>query len=168
MKRRDFIFIAAVGGAGYLIGANIVKKQTINENDAMRYIKATLSEMFETSGNFPNLNRLNTMEYFSKVQHDPRIEMSNKTFILDGARWISERADEMFDRDFLLLSSEEKEKVMRDIAEYKWGDNWLYKLYTFYFESMFCDPLYGSNINKSGWKYLSYEPGFPRPSKVSI
>ncbi len=167
MKRRNFVFLAIAGGSSFIIGSKLIQNSKVNDMDEYLYIKTTLTHMLSSS-TMPSLSSLNTLGYFKLIQADMRISQSKKDFIFSGARWVNESSFEMFDRDFLLLSSDEKETLLQDISMYKWGDNWLYNLYTFYFESMFSDPLYGSNINKIGWKHLDFEPGFPRPTKVNV
>ena len=31
-------------------------------------------------------------------------------------------------------------------------------------EALLADPVYGGNFDQTGWRWLSHQPGFPRPS----
>jgi len=137
-----------------------------DSKEPYRTIALVYEAMFPALDDIPDAKRLNTIGYLHGVMRDDRVTQDDKDLIVNGARWLDEESDELFKKTFHQLTSKERQKVLGSALEYRWGDNWVYTLMSYLFESMFCDPIYGANTDMSGWKWLEYEPGFPRPTKV--
>jgi len=138
--------------------------------DAVREPYRTISfvydDMFPSAPGVPDAARLNSIGYLRGVMRDDRVGEDEKAFIVNGALWINEESSEMFKKEYYRLSPSQRQLVLDSALQYRWGDNWLYTVMSYLFESMFCDPVYGANTDMSGWKWLKYEPGFPRPAKA--
>jgi hypothetical protein len=146
--------------------AKATKKDSMFKLIYSKYFYHTLKG-HRNDNNFPSVKELGSVEYLAGVLDDSRIEQSSRDYILNGVMWLDETADEMFSQKrYYLLSSDERQQLLKNISSLNWGDNWLWTMMRYYFESMFCDPIYGGNKNKSGWKWLNYTPGHPRPVNV--
>ena len=68
-------------------------------------------------------------------------------------------------RPFLSLSLEERDQVLRRMADTQFGENWISLLLYYLMESLTLDPIYGGNPGGVGWRWLEHQPGFPAPGK---
>ena len=57
----------------------------------------------------------------------------------------------------------ERQKLLKDIATTSWGESFIADNLKFIFEAMLGDPIYGSNKDESGWRWLEHKAGLPRP-----
>jgi len=156
-------------GVTVLVG--IAAKEYAQSNnagsDTYQTFEAVINHMFKDSDGYVT-SKLNVIGYFKGVLNDQRIDIESRHYLINGTRWLDESADEDYDKPFVQLSEDEKEALLKKISMLRWGDNWLYKVMSYYFETVFSDPVYGGNVNGAGWKWLAYEPGFPRPNEVAI
>ena len=170
MKRREFLYKTILLASTPLFGNEVVKyaKSITNATEPYQTITWVLNDIFPPSKNNPGIKQLNTIGYFHAVLNDKRIDDSEKKFIKNGTRWLNEESQEQFKSQYYSLNAKQREKLLRNISQKRWGDNWLWTLMNYMFESMFCDPVYGANLNQSGWKWLEYVPGHPRPKRVVV
>lgn len=131
-----------------------------------RSIFTDLKYFFDKEFTPPKIVELNSVEYLAGVLEDSRLEKDRREYILQGVTWLDESAEEMFLKKYVALHVEQREKLLESINQLEWGDNWLYVMMQYYFESMFCAPIYGGNKNRSGWKWLHYEAGHPQPKTL--
>ena len=125
-------------------------------------------DLFPGSADIPSPAHLHALEYLGGVMNDPYIDKNDKVFIMNGAKWLNESSAETYAKPYYRLSVKQRQALLKEISRETWGDNWLWTVMSYLFESMLCDPVYGANIDQSGWRWLNYEPGFPRPKKVLI
>ena len=169
INRRDFIHYSGIVGAAVLVGvaAREYALRNSTDSDALRILDTLLNHLFNDSDGYVT-SHLNVKGYFQAVFADTRIDEEERTFLVNGTRWLQESAEERFDKGFLALQASQRETLLNEISMLRWGDRWLYKVMGYYFEVVFSDPIYGGNINANGWKWLDYHPGFPRPNEVAI
>lgn len=136
--------------------------------DPYNTIALVIEDLFPPLPGIPTLHKLNTLGYIRAAMEDQWIPQNEKVFLYNGTDWLHEESVGMFARKYYLLAPAERQEVLRAVSLTRWGDNWLYTLFNYLFESMFCDPLYGANTGAEGWKWLSHEPGYPRPKKVLL
>ena len=169
INRRDFFQYSGIVGVAVLTG--IAAKQYAQANSAStetyKVFQALIEHMFKDQDGYVT-SQLKVIGYFKGVLSDARIDIESRQYLINGARWLDESAEEDYAKVFTKLSTQEKERLLKKISMLRWGDNWLYKMMGYYFEAVFSDPVYGSNINGAGWKWLAFEPGFPRPNEVVI
>jgi len=156
-------------GVAVLVGVAAKKYASANNASTQTYkvFEAVIEHMFADSDGYVT-SQLNVIGYFKAVLSDQRIDIESRNNLINGARWLDESADETYDKDFISLSTEQKEALLKQVSMLRWGDNWLYKIMGYYFETTFSDPIYGGNVNGAGWKWLEFQPGFPRPNEVAI
>lgn len=129
---------------------------------------AVQNHLFPTSKNSPGAQDVNAGLYFTWVLTDPDRDPDSIKQMRNGIRWTHETAMETYDQEFLDLSFEEKENVLQIMSNEGWGENWLSVVLTLIFEALLGDPIYGSNTNESGWKWLDHTTGIPRPTKENM
>lgn len=152
----------------FTVQAKFYAGESAAKPEPYRTIAFVYNDMFPSAPGVPDARELNSIGYLRGVMRDERIDEDEKAFIVNGAVWLNEESNEMFKRGYHELSSSQRQLVLESVLQYNWGDNWLYTVMSYLFESMFCDPIYGANKDMSGWKWLKYEPGFPRPEKVVL
>ena len=94
------------------------------------------------------------------------IKISN--LLTNGMDWLEEECQTTYNRSFINLSSEEKDKIFRTIEKSNWGYRWLSLNLIYIFEALWSDPIYGGNTDEIGWKWLEHVPGLPRPTADNI
>lgn len=134
--------------------------------EVKKTIFMNLRYFFDKEFTPPKVVELSSVEYLAGVLEDSRIEKDHREYILQGVVWLNESSEEMFSKKYVALNVEQREELLQEINQLAWGDNWLYVMMQYYFESMFCAPIYGGNKNKSGWKWLEYEAGYPQPKTL--
>ena len=125
-------------------------------------------DLFPGHGEIPSPAHLNALGYLAGVLNDPYLAAAEKRFLEKGAKWLNESADGSYGRPYYRLDARRRQALLLTISRETWGDNWLWTVMSYLFESMLCDPVYGANTDRSGWKWLKYEPGYPRPKKALI
>ncbi len=116
----------------------------------------------------PGALKLNADKYLLWVLADKRLDIDEQQYIIDGISWVEETAQETYMEKFTSLKRHKKELLIADISKENWGESWLSVMLTFIFEAMFADPLYGSNPDGIGWKWIEHNPGNPRPKEELI
>lgn len=123
-------------------------------------------DLFPPSNNIPGARELNTIAYMRGVLQDERIPQERKTYLFNGVKWLDEESITGYGKKYFNLHSDQRSAILDSISKEYWGGSWLYFLMEYFFESMFCDPVYGANIDQKGWRWLNLEPGYPRPSRA--
>lgn len=150
------LLMPPVLSAGYSIPVKMLA-------EPFQTIAAVQRDIFPGSSTVPSPKFLGAAAYLGGVFEDPYVSDDTKQFIRNGAGWLNERADEMFGKAYYLLPETKRQAVLQDIAQRTWGDNWLWTLFSFLFEALLGDPVYGVNTDRAGWSWLGHEPGYPRP-----
>lgn len=109
--------------------------------------------------------KINTAEYISIILHHERVTREDKEFLKNGVKWLNEEAVAMYKKTYVKLLPIQRQNVLKSVVKTEWGDSWVYTMMTYTFEAMFGDPIYGSNNNEAGWKWLNFTGGLPRPKK---
>jgi len=169
INRRDFFQYSGMVGVAVLVGVAAKKYASANNASTQTYkvFEAVIEHMFDDSDGYVT-SQINVIGYFKAVLTDQRIDIESRNYLINGARWLDESADEEYDKDFLKLDHKQKEELLKKVSMLRWGDNWLYKMMSYYFEATLSDPIYGGNVDGVGWKWLEFQPGFPRPNEVAI
>jgi hypothetical protein len=126
---------------------------------------AVQNHLFPTSKDSPGAKDVHAGQYFTWVLTDPDKDPDSIEQMRNGIRWTHETAMETYKEEFIDLNFEEKENVLQIMSNEGWGENWLSVVLTLIFEALLSDPIYGSNTNESGWKWLDHTTGIPRPTK---
>lgn len=160
LKRRAFL------KAGFLSSAVIVM------NGCSVFVITTSRDTIKVLQNdlFPKAKELgiNTADYIGIVLKHSHISQEDKEYLKNGVKWLNESAVEMYNKQYTKLLAHERQEVLKSFAQESWGSSWLDTILRYIFEASFGDPIYGSNNNKAGWKWLEFTGGEPRPKKVYL
>ena len=119
---------------------------------------------------FPKAHELgiNTFVYMSIILNHSRISDEDKEFIKNGVKWLNEEAVEKYNTTYTKLTSTQRQNILKIISKVRWGDSWINEMLTFALEATFSDSVYGVSKNESGWKWLEFEGGHPRPKEALL
>ena len=131
-------------------------------------LTAVQNHLFPTSKNSPGASEIHAAQYYTWVLMDTEKDPDSLEQLRDGIRWTKETADETYAKKFFDLDFDEKEKVIQIMANEGWGEGWLSATLTLIFEALLSDPIYGSNTDEEGWKWLEHASGNPRADKSQM
>jgi len=137
--------------------------EQLSDNE-MATLIAVQNHLFPATKNAPGASEFNAANYFTWVLTDVEKDPEERTIMKDGIGWVNEIAQENFNKRFERLNFNEKEKTLRLMAEESWGESWISVSITQIFEALLSDPIYGSNNNQIGWKWLEHQTGMPQPT----
>jgi hypothetical protein len=113
----------------------------------------------------PSFNDINSRAYLSLILTHSRVDEDSKKYIKNGAVWLDEEAKQLYKKPYIKLSSQERQKTLKSISTYTWGENWIDTMLSFIYEAVLGDPIYGINKDSSGWNWLNHVSGLPRPKE---
>lgn len=143
---------------------NKSNKFSLNEKQR-KFVKRVQEFLFPEDGNGPSAKDLNAQNYFQWVLWEKGTDQEDKEYLLQGLDWVEETSEEETNQVFLDLRSAEQSDLLEYISTQEWGESWLSMMLTIIIEALFCDPIYGGNVDEQGWKWLEHNPGQPRPTE---
>lgn len=149
MNRRDFIAL------GLLLLTTPLHKNTPNSWDI---INSTLNHLFPASKHFGGASNLKVYDFLMAVSKDKYFDKSDLQFLTKGGSELYK-----INKNFLTISSEEKEEILRKFEQSEFGQNWLSLVMNYGIEGILGDPIYGGNKNSQGWISLKHKTGQPQP-----
>jgi Gluconate 2-dehydrogenase subunit 3 len=165
LSRRVFMGTSLAAGLGFLLYVGYDKKTGVKlYSNKVQVLLHSAYHLFPHSALGPGAKDLNISGYLGFVLKDERIMKEDREYFLQGAAWLEESAFETFDKSFLNLTTGQKEELMQRVATQRWGANFIYTSLGYIFEALLSAPVYGSNRNETGWKWLEHNPGFPQPA----
>ena len=159
MKRRDFLIMGSLAGLSPYIDAKTLPQDHRMFQTVEKTITAVQEHMFPTGCKLPSARKMHATRFLYETIMHPTYDKDIRAFVLDGAKELMERENHRF-TDY---SVTEKEKALRSYEKTGYGSNWLSRIMILTMEAIFSDPVYGSNIDKAGWKALKSFGGQPRP-----
>ena len=118
-------------------------------------------EAFETDA--PGAAEIHALDYLRFIVADESIDAEDRAFLLQGAGWLEDMAQQMTGTSFTALDEDGRERVLRRIEGSSAGHNWLSQMLLYLIEALLSDPAYGGNAQRAGWRWLAHIPGFPSP-----
>ena len=155
------LLLPSEGKASYAVTVTVL-------DEPFQTIAAVHRDLFPGSVHVPSPHFLKALDYLGGVLKDPYIDDEEKLFLKNGTIWLNDAARERFGKAYYLLDEERRQRVLRSVSEKTWGENWLWTLFSYLFEALLCDPVYGANTHEAGWHWLGHVPGYPRPGKAFI
>ncbi len=127
-------------------------------------VSAVQEHLFPKGANSPGAIDINAGPYLEWAITAPGIDPDTRNTIVNGVGRLQDATRERFGDVFNRLSYEQKEQLLRYLADNtRWGRAWLSLMLYYIFEALLSDPVYGGNPDGIGWKWLEHQPGFPRP-----
>ena len=141
------------------------EQQRLLLQDPWQTFAAVQQQLLPTDGNGPSASDINASVYLKFVLDAPDTDIDDKTFVLNGIKWLNGLSDEQFGQPFKALNPAEQHKALEKIASSSAGERWLSHLLLYIMEALLTDPVYGGNPDGIGWQWLEHQPGFPQPTK---
>lgn len=170
LNRRNFtkLFGIVIGMPSLIISS--CKQAVTSTNYALTKPQKTTLEavhdhLFPSEPNRPGALEVNSVLWVSKILCDPQVKDHKKRLQLQGVNWVRETSHDLFDTSFHLLAFDHKEEVLRDLARYSNGENWISQNLSFILEALLADPVYEVNNEQKGWIWLKHKTGYPRPTE---
>lgn len=164
MDRRTFL-IQTTG----TIAAVSVPSLTSHDDGSMlskqqwQTLTAVQEHLFPSEPDSPGAKDINATAYLQFMLADPNLEPVDRNFIRKGVVQVEKMALHHESKSFLVLSTEQREALLRLFETGNNGERWLSTILRYILEALLTDPIYGGNPNGIGWKWLEHQPGFPRP-----
>jgi gluconate 2-dehydrogenase gamma chain len=133
------------------------------KTDPWLTLEAVLAHLLPESPTGPSAKEIQATQYLYNVVFQQPTDNDEIEFIYKGVGWLNGFSNSELQKNFVLLSFDEKEKILRDISRSRAGENWLSNLVSYIFEAMLTPPSYGGNPNGIGWQWLDHQAGFPLP-----
>lgn len=170
LSRKKFISSIFVAGILSNLPSIALAGKVISETDKLSsnqlsIIVSVQDILFPSDNNGPGAYDVMADKYLLWVLSDERMDPEEVEYIVNGADWVDETAEENFSKNYINLSQPEKETLIAEISHENWGRSWLGVILTFIFEALLSDPQYGGNPDEIGWEWLKHNPGYPRPIK---
>jgi gluconate 2-dehydrogenase gamma chain len=121
--------------------------------------------LFPKDDQGPSAYEISAHQYLQWVLLSEGIDPEDKNYIIKGLEWVKETSIEETGNSFLGLEQNQQHKLLDSIVTTSWGASWCSLMLNFIFEALFCDPIYGGNVNEAGWHWLNHNPGQPRPTE---
>jgi len=166
LTRRVFLGTSLLFGLGSVLYLKNKNKSTRLYANETQVLLAASQHLFPQSSLGPSAKELHIASYLAFVLEDKRIMKSDRDYFLKGAYWLEESAFEKYDLSFLNLSYDDKEELLQEVTQDRWGKSFVTTALTYIFEALLSAPVYGSNPKEIGWKWLSHNPGFPQPKFI--
>ncbi len=133
------------------------------KTDPWLTLDAVLAHLLPESPTGPSAKEIQATQYLYNVVFQQPTEESEIEFIYKGVGWLNGFSNSQLKKNFIALTFDEKETILRAISKSTAGENWLSNLVGYIFEAMLSPPSYGGNPNGIGWQWLEHQAGFPLP-----
>lgn len=132
-------------------------------------VQAVQGHLLPSEPDAPGAADINAVAYLEWAITAPGIDPDTRNTIVNGIDRLQDASRERFDVLFGGLKFEQREQLLRYLADNtRWGRVWLSLLLYYVFEALLSDPVYGGNPDEIGWRWLQHQPGFPRPPADKI
>lgn len=172
MNRRDFITLLAAASAAYPLSALAALRQqaldTSRLSEPWKTIAAVQEHLFPADEHSPGAYDIHAIVYLKNMLERPGADQEEADFIKKGQGWLNGMARQIYQKNFIDLKAEQKERVLRKIETSRAGYRWLNTQLSYLLEALLSDPVYGGNTNGIGWKWLEHQPGFPAPTGSNL
>jgi len=163
--------VAALSGLPYALRKDLTKETpfVLFSGQQHQVVSAVQDHLFPKGPDSPGATDINAAAYLEWAITAPGVDPDTKNTIVNGVDRLHDASRERFDVPFYGLDDEQREQLLRYLADKtRWGRAWLSLMLYYIFEALLSDPVYGSNLNKIGWQWLQHQPGFPTPPADKI
>ncbi len=153
MTRRLFIFLPLFSTLAFGF-FSFLKKE-----DKWDVLESIQNHLFPKTKHYPSASEFEAIRYLKIVSKDNSFDRDDLEFLFRGLQEIQGRGYRNG------LSFMEKEKLLKEFSQERFGENWISMVLNYTLEALFSDPLYGGNVKEIGWQSFNHNPGLPRPKK---
>ena len=169
VSRRHFVQGISAISAGLLLplaSSATSKPQKIPtpKQEPWPTIAAVQNQLFPAEPDSPGASDINATSYLKNLLEEKTFDRDEREFILNGPNWLNELANSEHGKPFVQLTTTQQEQLLQRIARTHAGESWLSLLLLYIFEALLSSPIYGSNPDGIGWRWLEHNPGFPQPT----
>lgn len=180
VSRRSFVKMALISGvlAHLPFVSSCIRENDSDESltiiDGIDYhlelalIQDVQNILFPKDDLGPGALELKSDSYLIWVLNDKRLDPWDIEYIIKGFQKLDNSSNTKYGSKFIQLKPKQQEDLIQQVSFLDWGQDFLSKILTLIFESMFANPNYGSNPEGIGWKWLNHTPGWPQPEKKQI
>ena len=122
-------------------------------------IKDVYNHLFPTTKSYSGASIFGSIDFLLTISKHKSFDSSDLKFIINGANKLLKSKN-----NFITLTTNEKEKVLREFENTNFGQSWLSTLLYYGFEAMLGDPIYKGNKNMTGWKNINHTTPTPTAS----
>lgn len=133
-----------------------------------KLLEQVQSHLLPDSPGRPGATRMHSTDYLITVLRRADSEHEDSQAVVSGLTAIDGLSVDLFKRKFIELDSLQREQVLRAYEQTDQGYHWLSLILRVTLEGLLADPGYGSNVNREGWRWLSHNPGLPRPPRDKL
>ncbi|QKK02788.1 MAG: gluconate 2-dehydrogenase subunit 3 family protein [Pseudomonadota bacterium] len=150
----------AVVPAGALFACRHMPARRL-EAEPWRTLGALYGHLLPDDGDGPGAEQAGTLTYARTVL--PHTAVDRREFLLGRVSEFNQQARQQQGRPFEDLTSEQREALLLSLIEDSSWERWVSRHLDVVIESLLADPVYGGNIDGTGWRWLAHQPGFPAP-----
>jgi len=148
------------------LDTTISSNKFVFDDHQKQSLVAVQMQLFPDDGDGPSAIDINGLAYLEWALTDPgNINDGDGEFVIKGIGWLDGLSEQTQGDRFIKLSSEQQDKVLKQISGSSTGENWMSLLLYYLMEALLLDPYYGGNPDGIGWKWLNHQPGFPAPDE---
>lgn len=173
MSRRRFLGYLAAGFSLSQLPVWVSCQRTESQERSSKLLPSELlliqyvqEFLFPNDGLGPGARDINAHGYLQWILTDDNYDADERAYIRRGMGWTDETALETAGNSFISLDSGGRQKVLLAIYAEDWGVFWFSLLLNLILEALLADPIYGCNLEQTGWKWLNHNPGEPRPAEA--
>ncbi len=133
-------------------------------------ITTVQNHLFPSEPDAPGSVEIKALSYLHDFLSNTQTDPETVQFILSGSRLLQVFTQQTFTPSnasnaalFTDLSTEQREKILRQFEQQPEGRRWLVNILNYVLEALLTDPVYGGNPDGIGWKWLEHTAGNPRP-----
>jgi len=163
--------VTALAGLPYVLRKELTRETAfvLFSDQQHHTVSAVQEHLFPESPDSPGAADINAARYLEWAITAPGIDPDTRNTIVNGLGRLQDASVERFDVLFIGLNDEQRDLLLRYLADKtRWGRGWLSLMLYYIFEALLSDPVYGSNPDKIGWRWLEHQPGFPAPPAYKI
>jgi len=163
--------VAALAGLPYALRTDLTRETSFVLFSAQQrqVVRAVQMHLLPSELGAPGAADINATAYLEVAITAPGIDPDTRNTIVNGVGRVQDASRERFDVLFDELGFEQREPLLRYLAdETRWGRAWLSLVLYYLFEALLSDPVYGGNTDEIGWRWLEHQAGFPRPPADKI
>mgnify|MGYP000173896713 CR=1 FL=1 len=142
---------------------NKIAFQSALKNLDWQTLDAVFNHLFPASDSGPSAQDIQATFYLFQLIHEQPTSQDEIDFIYKGVGWLNSYTQSKQQVNFIALSVDDKEKILRGISRSEAGQNWLNMMILNIYEAMLSPPAYGGNPDGIGWQWINHQAGFPLP-----
>jgi len=160
---KGIIGVGVIANLPLINSCNPEKNRGILTKRQKEIAKYTFGYLWPDDKSGPGIVEIKVYDYLIWMLSDKNIDPEENQYTINGLNWVDETAMEDYQKHFEKICKREKYRLLHKISNLEWGENWLSKMLSILIEALFADPVYGSNPDGIGWKWVNHNPGQPRP-----